>query len=149
MENPRGYAAFVYLITNLDTGRMYVGKKILDRRNRKPVKGKKRRVVVVSDSDWRTYYGSSEELLKDVALLGIHRFKREILHLCATRAESSYLEAKEQFDRSVLLDDGYYNNFIGCKVHGSHVRRLKLFTSAANDGSVPPIEFGGDLDEQH
>ena len=37
----------------------------------------------------------------------------------------SYLEAKEQFDRGVLLSDKYYNGIINCKIHRSHVKELK------------------------
>ena len=54
------------------------------------------------DSDWRDYYGSSDELSKDVTTLGKENFTREILHYCTSKAHTSYLEAKEQFDRKVL-----------------------------------------------
>ena len=52
-------------------------------------------------------------------------FDRKILHLCKTKGEMSYLEAKEQFDRRVLLDDSYYNGIINCKIHRTHVKNLK------------------------
>jgi len=45
--------------------------------------------------------------------------------MCKTTAEMSYYEAKEQFDRDVLLNpDEYYNAFIGLKVHRNHMRHL-------------------------
>ena len=55
---------------------------------------------------------------------GRDNFHREILHLCDTKGVMSYLEAKEQFDRNVLLDDSYYNGIIQCKIHRSHVKNL-------------------------
>ena len=55
---------FVYLITNLENNRKYIGKKLFWFSKTKQVKGKKKRIKV--PSDWQTYYGSSDELQKDV-----------------------------------------------------------------------------------
>jgi hypothetical protein len=115
-----GYAAFVYIITNLDTNKKYIGKKRLQFVKTRSVKKKKKRTKV--PSDWKQYYGSNKELQDDVESLGIHRFKREILHLCKTLGESTYFEAAEQFNREVLLKpDQYYNSWIMCKVSRSHL----------------------------
>lgn len=120
------YVGFVYIITNLETNMKYVGKKLFtSKRTLPPLKGKTRKRKVVKESDWMEYYGSSEEVKSLVEELGANSFKREILHLCNTKGEMSYLEAKEQFDREVLLDDTYYNGIINCKIHRSHVKRLK------------------------
>ena len=73
------------------------------------------------DSDWREYYGSSPELLKDVAALGADNFTREILYFCKSKAECSYIEAREQFSRRVLESSDYYNGIINCRIHGSHI----------------------------
>ena len=119
------YVGFVYIITNLETNMKYVGKKLfVSKRTLPPLKGKKRKRKVVKESDWMEYYGSSEEVKSLVEEMGGDLFKREILHLCNNRGEMSYLEAKEQFDREVLLDDGYYNGIINCKIHRSHVKNL-------------------------
>ena len=56
---------------------------------------------------------------------GRESFHREILHLCNSKGELSYLEAKEQFDRDVLLSDEYYNGIINCRVNRKHVTGLK------------------------
>ena len=64
------YKSFVYLIERLDTGKKYVGKKKLQRVNRKKIKGKKNRKVVKTDSDWREYYGSNDTLKNEVKELG-------------------------------------------------------------------------------
>ena len=120
------YVGFVYIITDLTSSKMYVGKKLFSsKRTLPPLKGKTRKRKVIKESDWMSYYGSSEELMTLVENNGPESFKREILNLCHSRGEMSYLEAKEQFDREVLLSDDYYNGIINCKIHKSHVKRLK------------------------
>jgi hypothetical protein len=69
-----------------------------------------------------TYYGSSPELTKDVIDLGPENFSREILYHCRSKAECSYVEAREQFSRRVLESDDYYNGHIQVRVHGSHIK---------------------------
>lgn len=119
------YVGFVYIITDLTNNKKYVGKKLFEsKRTLPPLKGKTRKRKVTKESDWMSYYGSSEELMLLVEANGAESFKREILHLCHSRGEMSYLEAKEQFDRGVLLSNDYYNGIINCKIHKSHVKRL-------------------------
>ena len=113
------YVGFVYNITNLVTGKKYIGKKLFTKAKTKQVKGKKKRVRV--SSDWKTYYGSNKDLQEDVEKLGSHNFKREILRLCKTKGECNYWEAKYQFDNRVLESDKYYNSWIMVKVHKAHV----------------------------
>jgi hypothetical protein len=117
-----GYASFVYRITNLETGKQYIGKKIFKSIQRKKVKGKTRRKKVEKDSNWKSYFGSNVELLKDVEELGQDRFRREILKLCKTRGTASYWEAKYQMQEEVLESDKYYNDWIMVKVHRSHLK---------------------------
>ena len=125
-EAPKEYMGFVYLITDLTTNRKYIGKKLFwNTRKLKPLKGKTRRRTQVVESNWKNYYGSNEELQQLVENSHAQRFEREILHLCTKKGIMSYLEAREQFDRNVLLSDNYYNNFIGCKIHSKHVSGLK------------------------
>lgn len=120
------WVGFVYLITEKETGKKYVGKKFFwSTRKLPPLKGQKRRRTKKTQSDWMKYYGSSEELKLLVEERGGDAYHREILHLCKTKGECSYLEAKEQFDRDVLLRDDYYNEFIGCKIHSKHLPKLK------------------------
>lgn len=123
--DPGDWVGFVYLITDLSNKKMYVGKKnFWSIRKLPPLKGQKRKRTKKSESDWQDYYGSNEEVKLLVEQDGGTRFKREILHLCGSKGEMSYLEAKEQFDREVLLNDDYYNEFIGCKIHSKHVKSL-------------------------
>jgi hypothetical protein len=111
---------FVYQITNLTNDKKYIGKKLFYSAKTKQVKGKKKRYKVFSD--WQTYYGSSDELKKDVLSLGRDNFSREIIHLCKSKGECNYLEAKEQFVRSVIERDDYYNTWIMVRVHKAHIK---------------------------
>jgi hypothetical protein len=86
------WAGFVYLITDLDNGKKYIGKKnFWSTRRLPPLKGKTRRRVKKLESDWRDYYGSNEEVKLLVEESGGKRFKREIIRLCKTKGEMSYL----------------------------------------------------------
>jgi len=116
---------FVYVISELSSSKKYVGKKLFrSKRKLPPLKGKTRKRTVIKESDWMAYYGSSDEVKALVETLGASNFHREILHLCMSKGEMSYLEAKEQFDRDVLLSSEYYNGIINCKIHRNHVKRL-------------------------
>src|SRR6056300_2098892 len=121
------YEGFVYLITNLKTNQKYVGKKLAKFKTTKPpLKGKKNKRRGYKESDWREYWGSSDRLNEDVKNLGEENFTREILYFCKSRAEMSYIEAREQFDRRVLETDEYYNGIINVRVGGSNKLRQAL-----------------------
>ena len=107
---------FVYRITNLQNGKQYIGRKYFTQR-RKPRGGKRR---VTSESDWKKYYGSSEELKGDRKLLGNDLFKREIISLHKTLGKVNYEETRQLFLNNVLTestDDGspafYNSNILG------------------------------------
>ena len=130
-ELPEDCVGFVYLITNRVSGRKYIGKKLAKfaKTSYKVVKlkngtKKKKRVRSKIDSDWLTYYGSNEELNRDVATLGTDQFTREIMYYCRSKAECSYIEAREQFTHKVLESQDYYNGQISVRVHGSHIKKL-------------------------
>jgi len=128
-ELPEDCVGFVYQITNLTNSRKYIGKKLAKfaKTTYKVVKlkngtKKKKKIRSKIDSDWMDYYGSSIELNKDVEVLGKENFTREILYYCKSKAECSYVEAREQFNRRVLESDDYYNGHISVRVHGSHIK---------------------------
>jgi hypothetical protein len=127
-EMPEECVGFVYLITNNISGRKYIGKKLakFSKTTYRMVKlknGKKKRQKIRGkiESDWREYYGSNTQLNADVAKLGADNFTREILFYCKSKAECSYIEAREQFSRKVLETNDYYNGQIQVRVHGSHI----------------------------
>ena len=105
---------FVYRITNLRTGKQYIGRKYFWQK-RKPKGGKRR---VTSESNWKQYYGSSDELKRDIRRDGKDSFRREILSLHTTLGRTNYEETKQLFLNEVLtkrLTDGspaYYNSNI-------------------------------------
>lgn len=126
-ELPESCVGFVYLITNLTNNRKYIGKKLAQfKKTRPPLKGKTRKRRTLVESDWRTYWGSSDHLNADVAQLGEDKFTREILYYCESKGELSYLEAKEQFDRGVLESDDYYNGIINVRVGSSNILKQRL-----------------------
>lgn len=126
---PDDCIGFVYLIVNKTSGRKYIGKKLakFSKTTTKTVTlkngtKKKKKIKSKIDSDWMEYYGSSNELTKDIEALGKENFSREILFFCKSKAECSYIEAREQFINKVLESDDYYNNNIMIRVHGSHIK---------------------------
>lgn len=114
------YTGFVYIITDLDNQRMYVGQKNFWIPKTRSVKGKKKRIKVISD--YKEYYGSNLELQERVKLLGPDKFRREILHLCSNKGSQNYLELREQIDRRVMETERYYNSFVGGKIHKKHIK---------------------------
>ena len=111
-----GFFGFVYRITNLQSGKQYIGRKYFTQR-RKPRGGKRR---VTSESNWKKYYGSSDELKADRKLLGNDLFKREIISLHTTPGKVNYEETRQLFLNNVLTeatDDGspafYNSNILG------------------------------------
>ena len=108
------YYGFVYRITNTTNEKSYIGRKYFVQK-RKPKGGERR---VTSESDWKRYFGSSDELKQDIKRIGRSSFRREILSLHTTLGKVNYEETKQLFIHNVLmeaLDDGtpkYYNSNI-------------------------------------
>lgn len=120
-EVPDGAVGFVYLITNRSTGRRYVGKKSFTMQKVRRKAGKSKKVRV--ESDWKTYLGSCDTLKEEAAILGVEYFDREILHLCYSKAEMTYLELLEQVQRGVLLSDEYYNGWLSARVSQANLAK--------------------------
>ena len=104
---------FVYRITNLSTGKQYIGRKYFWQK-RKPKGGKRR---VTSESDWKRYFGSSEELKRDIEDLGRENFRREIISVHSTLGQTNYEETRQLFLNNVLTEHvnglpKYYNSNI-------------------------------------
>lgn len=114
---------FVYKITRKDTGKFYIGCKLLWRPKYNILKGKKKKSFV--ESDWRNYWSSSEKLNSDVIEFGKENFTREILEIVRYKGMLKYVESKTIFAMECLelSDELCYNGFVGLKVHKRCVRR--------------------------
>lgn len=124
-EDAEGYQAFVYIIRNHVDNRAYIGKKTFIKTRRKKSVRRKNRKVVKSASDWQSYWGSNKALQEDVKRLGEENFSREIVHLCKTKAEASYVELSFQMGQRVLESDYWYNDWIMCRIRKEHLNGLK------------------------
>jgi hypothetical protein len=124
------YVGFVYIITNTVSGKAYIGKKLskFSKTNIKTVtlkngNKKKKKIRSKIESDWKTYWSSSKEVIEDVKTLGFDRFTREILMFCLSKGTASYFEAKFQMQNEVLEHpDMWYNGIVNCRVHRSHIK---------------------------
>ena len=113
-EDIKDYFGFCYLLTDLENGKMYIGRKYFYSIRKK--KGQRKKVK--SESDWKTYYSSSKKVQQIVKESGPNRFKREILSLYIKKGQVNYNETKLLFQHNVLEakdDNGeklYYNDNI-------------------------------------
>lgn len=128
-RQPSEYYGFVYRITVSDSddlpkemqGKIYIGKKQFQYKRKKRLSAKRRKETgkrverSLVDSKWLSYFGSNKQLIADVKNFGEKYFKREILHLCYTKAQLSYYEVKEQIAHNVLSINSY-NGWISCRI---------------------------------
>ena len=122
-SDPSTIQGFVYCLTNRVTGRKYLGKKFFWSAKSKQVKGKRKKFKV--ESDWKEYAGSSEYVQQSIKEQGENAFDREILHICASKAECTYWETYEIFSRHCLLKpDEYFNEWVSGRVRRAHLRAL-------------------------
>lgn len=116
---------FIYKITDLQNGKIYIGKKILFTNRKKrltkkelaelePRKGKKPTFKRdIQESNWKDYYGSSKSLLAEIEKRGEKlSFRREVLKLCKTKKQLTYWEIHYQCKYEVLLIDSYNDNIL-------------------------------------
>lgn len=121
------YFGFVYIITNKLNNKQYIGKKQFTFKKTKQVKGKPKKISI--ESDWKSYFGSNEELKEHVKEFGPENFEREILKMCKSKGECSYWESKYQFQYDVLLyPEKFYNGWISCKIRRSHLLTKALLS---------------------
>ena len=124
---------FVYEITNNTTNKKYIGKKLshFSKSSTKMITlkngtKKKKKIKSLIESDWKSYWSSSESLKNDVILLGEENFSRIILMFCYSKSELSYQEIKLQLQHDVLLYPNlWYNEIINCRINGNHLKLLR------------------------
>jgi len=114
---PDGQLGFVYTITNLINNKFYIGKKLFYFQKRVKVTGKKRCKKTLVESDWKTYYGSSNDLQRDVEKYGKDNFKREIFAVYPTKWDMSYNELRLQLLHDVMNPETFtYNGIINVRL---------------------------------
>lgn len=116
------HVGFVYLIEELDSNKKYIGKKLFYQTRSKKIKGRINKKRIITESDWKSYFGSNDELNNKVQNNSLDNYKRTILYLCETKSELSYYEAMEQFNRKVLFDPCYYNKFIMVRLNSNQFK---------------------------
>lgn len=126
----KDHQSFVYLITNKVTKRKYIGFKTIVSRKRTTIKGKKKTILI--DSDWRTYYSSSQELLHDVGKYGKGNFLREIIAFTVNKGVGKYYEALQQFKREVITKNHnhYYNGIVNLRLNHKLVAQFDQIVEA-------------------
>jgi hypothetical protein len=107
---PEASIGFVYQLTQISTGKKYIGKKNLySYRTLAPLKGEKKKRKVVKESDWKNYYGSHSEV-KALVKEAKEDFSREILQFVTTKKQLTYFENKWLFCKGVIEPDSEYFN---------------------------------------
>ena len=119
-EPPDKAIGFLYRITRLDTGRQYLGKKLLQFRRTKQVKGVKKKMMV--ESDWKVYWGQNQTVKAEVATLGADKFKREIIKFCFQKQECNYEETRYIMEERAMFSEDYYNQWFTVRVTKKHIQ---------------------------
>ena len=122
-EIPEGAYGFVYIITQISTGKKYIGRKFFTKAGYKTVNKKRKKIRV--ESDWKEYYGSSPSLAKALEEHGKEDFSREIVRICYNRSECSYYESKLIFEHDAILSEDFYNDWVSVKISSVHVNAVK------------------------
>jgi len=121
LDMPAGSFGFVYKITHRETNRRYIGKKVLYFERTKKLtqkelaehtgKGRKPTTKkVVTESDWKDYFGSNKEFIAAVKTYGPHEFDREILEFAPNKKLLTYYECKYLFQYGVIEPKSLYYN---------------------------------------
>lgn len=132
-EDIKEYFGFVYIITEIKTGKKYIGKKNFYsvRTDKKTSTEGKRKKKIRKESDWKNYYSSSDLLKALVKEKGKAEFKREILFLSTNLGELNYMETKYLFLHNVLETDEYFNSNIMGRYFAKNVQ--KYFMPSSSD----------------
>lgn len=123
---PENCIGFVYKITNIKTGKFYIGRKSLYSNTKKrltkkelaELEGPGRKPTFkreIKESNWINYWGSNKTILEEIKNHGIHDFRREILKFCFNKKQLTYWEMHFQCVEGVLLSDKSYNDNVLAK----------------------------------
>jgi hypothetical protein len=123
---PENCVGFVYKITNIQSGKFYIGKKSLYSNVRKKLTKKElaemtgpgrkpTKKLVTSESNWLDYWGSNKGILQEIKEEGTDNFRKEILKFCFNKKQLTYWEVHFQCINEVLLTDKSYNDNVLAK----------------------------------
>jgi hypothetical protein len=116
---------FIYLMTNINSGKKYIGRKILWSTRTKTVAGKKKKSKV--ESDWKDYCSSSPIILKEIEDAGhANHFTREILAYVSSKGMLAAGEEFALYASGALEQDCYYNNNIRSKIYRTWVKQQEM-----------------------
>ena len=141
LDFPNDTYGFIYEVTHKPTGQKYIGKKVLffernkrlgkkaleELRLERKAQGIGGRVPlkqkVVTESDWKDYYGSHPTIKKLVNESGDLRrdFERKILDLVPNKKLLTYYECKHLFINDVL--ETYSHQYINDNILGKFYRK--------------------------
>ena len=118
---PKDVIGFIYVIINNKTGKFYIGKKSvasrrktrISKREKAKTKTRKTFKVVVKESNWKGYTGSSKELNEDIKKLGEKAFSKYIIEYCYNKKYLNFAELSHQIKADVLTVDSYNGNILG------------------------------------
>lgn len=113
---PEKALGFIYRIT-LEDFRYYIGRKTVFKPNYTSGKLKGQ---CKGEYSWKTYCGSSKELLALIKLGA--KYKKEILRYCYSKAEITYEETKEILCSGALTDPNCLNYWIKATVYSKHLK---------------------------
>lgn len=105
---------FIYIITQLSTGRRYIGRKLLTKASTKTTKGIKKKIR--KDSDWISYWSSSPKIKAWIDESGTDDFSKEILIFVSSKSELMYAEEYYLYKTNALLSDMWLNDNIRAKI---------------------------------
>jgi len=129
-DMPEGTYGFIYMVTHLPTKKKYIGKKVLyfernvklGKRALEALKEERKaagiggrvpaKKKVVKESDWKTYYGSQEDIKKLARTSKPEDWTREILDFVPTKKLLTYYEIKHIFKNDALEDSDFLNDNI-------------------------------------
>ena len=127
-DMPEGTYGFIYKVVHTPSQKKYIGKKVLyfernkrlgkralqalrEERAKKGIKGRvPLKQKVITESDWKDYYGSHLEIKRLLEKDGPMAFQKQILSYVKSKKELTYYECKELFINEVLERDNQYIN---------------------------------------
>jgi hypothetical protein len=120
-DMPQGTFGFIYITTHKPSGVSYIGKKSLYHNVKRKLtkkelaeqtgRGRKPTTQVVQkESDWKTYYGSTKQIVELIKGGKQEDFTREILQFVFNKKLLTYYECKYLFTYGVLENPLEYFN---------------------------------------